>query len=86
MDKVERFTKLRMRLEEAERKRTQAQALAAREMKSLKDRFGCETLEAAREKLAELEAELAEAKADLERAAADFEAKWAETLGRLADG
>lgn len=75
------FDKLRIAVERWQREQAKAEGALESLLQRLKDEFGCETLEAAEQKVALLERQAAEAEQEYRQQFEQFRAEWAGLLG-----
>lgn len=77
---LEQFNKIKKHAEDRRREVNQAEGAMTQLLADLKDKFGCENIRDAEEKLAELERQEKEAAAVYEKELAAYKEKWGDLL------
>ena len=78
MSTLKKYTELKSKVEEAQQKANKAAGALEQVMKTLKEQFGCSTLEAAEKKLKLLQKQHQNINTQYEKEIEDFEEKWDE--------
>ena len=77
---LEKYNKIKAAADAKRKEVDQAEGALRQQMSDLKEKFGCETIEQAEAKLAELDEQLAAAEKTYNEELAAFEAKWGDLV------
>lgn len=80
---IEEYQRLKVRVDELTRKHNEAEGMLKAEMKNLREKFKCQTIEQAEERLSGLEEKERELKEQLKEEEEAFLEKWQDVLEEL---